>query len=43
MAVASSVPTLSLVLYFALPLLYLGVVAFLKADPRTKVAAADLS
>ncbi len=43
MAVASSVPTLSLVLYFALPLLYLGVVAFLKTDPRTKVAAADLS
>lgn len=43
MAVASSLPELSLALYFALPLLYLGVVALLKTDPRTKVAAADLS
>jgi uncharacterized membrane protein len=43
MAVADVIPTLSLIIYFVLPLLYLGVVAFLKSDPRTKVAAADLS
>lgn len=43
MAVADSLPTLSLVLYFAMPLAYLGLVAFLRTDPRTKAAARDLS
>ena len=42
-AVADVMPTLSLIIYFALPLLYLGVVAILKTDPRSKVAAEDLS
>jgi uncharacterized membrane protein len=42
-AVADIMPRLSVVIYFALPLLYLGMVAVLKTDPRTKVAAADLS
>lgn len=43
MAVAGSFPTLSLTLYFLLPLLYLGAVALLKSDPRTRVAAEELS
>jgi uncharacterized membrane protein len=43
MAIADTVPRISVVIYFALPLLYLGTVALLKTDPRTKVAAADLS
>lgn len=43
MLIADWVPTLSLLLYLALPLLYLGFVAFLKADPRTTVASEDLS
>jgi hypothetical protein len=42
MAIADWLPTLSLLLYLALPLLYLGLVAILKADPRTRVAAEDL-
>jgi uncharacterized membrane protein len=43
MLMASSRPTLSLVLYFLLPILYFALVAFLKADPRTKAHAEDLS
>jgi hypothetical protein len=43
MLIADWVPTLSLLLYLALPLLYFGLVAFLKTDPRTRVAAEDLS
>ena len=42
MVIADWLPTLSLLLYLALPLLYLGLVSFLKADPRTRVAAKDL-
>ena len=34
--------TVSLVLYFSIPLLYFGLIAVLKADPRTKGAADDL-
>lgn len=41
--VADWLPALSLVLFFSMPLLYFGLVAFLKADPRTQVAAEDLS
>jgi uncharacterized membrane protein len=41
--IAGWVPTLSLLLYFSMPLLYFGLVALLKADPRTQVAAEDLS
>ena len=43
MAVAAWIPWLSLLLYFSMPLLYFGLVAMLKADPRTRVAAEDLS
>ncbi len=43
MVIADWVPTLSLLLYFSMPLLYLGLVAVLKTDPRTQVAAEDLS
>jgi uncharacterized membrane protein len=43
MVIANWAPTLSLLLYLALPLLYFGLVAFLKADPRTRIAAKDLS
>jgi hypothetical protein len=43
MLIANWAPTLSLLLYLAMPLLYLGLVALLKADPRTRVAAKDLS
>jgi hypothetical protein len=43
MLIADWVPTLSLLLYLAVPLLYFGLVAFLKTDPRTRVAAEDLS
>jgi len=43
MLIADWVPTLSLLLYLALPLLYLGLVAVFKTDPRTRVAAEDLS
>ncbi len=41
--IAGWVPTLSLLLYFSMPLLYFGLVAVLKTDPRTQVAAEDLS
>lgn len=43
MLVAAPLPWLSLVLYLAMPALYLGLVALLKTDPRTRVAAEDLS
>lgn len=43
MLVADWLPWLSLVLYFSMPLLYFGLVSFLKTDPRTKVAAEGLS
>jgi uncharacterized membrane protein len=43
MLIANWAPTLSLLLYLALPLLYLGLVTFLKTDPRTRIAAKDLS
>jgi uncharacterized membrane protein len=41
--IADWVPTLSLLLYFSMPLLYLGLVALLKTDTRTQIAAEDLS
>ena len=40
--IADWVPTLSLLLFFSMPLLYFGLVAFLRTDPRTRVAAEDL-
>jgi uncharacterized membrane protein len=43
MLVADWASWLSLLLYFSMPLLYLGLVAFLRTDPRTRVAAEDLS
>lgn len=43
MLVADSLPTLSLLLYFAVPLLYLGLVAVLQTAPRTRAAAEDVS
>ena len=43
MLVADALPALSLLLYFGMPLLYLGLVAFLRTDRRTKHAAEDLS
>ena len=43
MAVADAAPWLSLLLFFSMPLLYLGFVTLLKTDPRTRVAAQDLS
>jgi uncharacterized membrane protein len=43
MAVAERAPTLSLILYFSVPLLYFGLVAFLKTDPKTESHAEDLS
>ena len=43
MVVADAWPTLSLVLYFAMPLLYLGLVAVLQTAPRTRAAAEDIS
>ena len=42
-AIADWVPTLSLLLYFSMPLLYFGLVALLKTDTRTQIAAEDLS
>ena len=42
MLIANWAPTLSLLLYLALPMLYLGLVALFKTDPRTRVAAKDL-
>jgi uncharacterized membrane protein len=43
MLVATWVPWLSLLLYLSIPLLYFLLVTVLKADPRTRVAAEDLS
>jgi uncharacterized membrane protein len=43
MLIADWVPWLSLLLFLSMPLLYFGFVALLKADPRTRVAAEDLS
>jgi hypothetical protein len=43
MVVAGWSTTLSLILYFSIPVLYFALVAFVKADPRTKAAAGDLS
>jgi len=41
--IADWVPTVSLLLFLAMPLLYFALIAFLKTDPRTQVAAQDLS
>ena len=41
--IAGWLPNLSLVLFFAMPLLYFLLIAFLRTDPRTRVAAQDLS
>ena len=41
MLAAESYPTLSLVMYFSMPILYFALVSFLRADPRTKVSAED--
>ncbi len=41
--IAAWLPNLSLLLYFSMPLLYFGLVAFLQTDPRTRMAAQDLS
>jgi uncharacterized membrane protein len=35
--------TVSLILYFSIPVLYFAMIAFIKADPRTKAEAGDLS
>lgn len=43
MLMAAWIPWLSLLLYFSIPLLYFVFITVLKADPRTKVAAEDLS
>ena len=43
MVVAGWSTTLSLILFFSIPVLYFAMVAFIKADPRTKAEAADLS
>ncbi len=43
MLVATWFPSLSLVLYLSIPLLYFLFVTVLKADPRTRLAAEDLS
>jgi len=43
MILANSVPTVSLLLYFSIPVLYFLLVTFLKADPRTEEAASGLS
>jgi uncharacterized membrane protein len=42
MLVATWEPLLSLALFFSIPVLYFLFVSFLKTDPRTRVAAADL-
>ena len=39
MVVASWSTTLSLILYFSIPLVYFAVIAFVSSDPRTKAAA----
>lgn len=43
MLIAEWVPWLSLLLFLSMPMLYFGFVALLKADPRTRVAAQELS
>lgn len=43
MLLAGSLPSVSLLLYFSIPVLYFLLVAFLKADPRTEAAAVELS
>lgn len=43
MIVASWQPWLSVLLYLLMPLLYFGAITLLKTDPRTRVAAGDLS
>ena len=43
MLVASSLPGLSLVLYFGMPLLYFAFVALLRAAPKTRAATEDVS
>jgi len=43
MVVADWSTTLSLILYFSIPVLYFAMIAFIKADPRTKAEAGDLS
>jgi uncharacterized membrane protein len=43
MLVASSVPWLSLMLYAVLPLLYFGLITFLRSDSRTRTAARQFS
>jgi hypothetical protein len=43
MVVADWSTTLSLILYFSIPVLYFAMIAFVKADPRTKAAAQDIS
>lgn len=43
MAVASWSTTLSLILYFSIPVVYFAVIAFVSADPRTKAAAEGIS
>ena len=41
--IAGWLPNLSLLLFFLMPLLYFGLVAFLQTDPRTRMAAQDLT
>lgn len=41
--IADWAPTASLLLFLTMPLLYFGLVAFLKTDSRTRAAAEDLS
>ena len=43
MVVADWSTTLSLILYFSIPVMYFAIIALVKADPRTKGAAEDLS
>ena len=43
MLLASSMPAVSVLLYFLIPVAYFALIAFLKADPRTRTAADDLS
>lgn len=43
MIVADPLPGVAFALYLAMPALYLGLVAFLRTDPRTRVASEDVS
>lgn len=43
MLLASSLPGLSLILYFGMPLLYFALVALLRAAPKTRTATEDVS